>query len=51
VLCIVLLPEILRFFPFPSSIMGHLRILFYSVLLIVLVKQLSTRYTSKKRFI
>lgn len=51
ILFIILLPEVLRFFPFPSSIVGHLRILFYSILLIVLVKQLSTRYTSKKRFI
>lgn len=51
VLAIILLPEILRFFPFPASVLGHLRVLFYSVLLIILVKKLSKRYTAEKRFV
>ncbi len=50
-LIIVLLPEVLRFFPFPSSMIGHLRLLFYSVLLIILVRKLSSSYTFEKRFV
>ena len=50
-LIIVILPEVLRFFPFPSSIVGHLRLLFYSGLLIILVNRLSSGYTSQKRFV
>jgi len=48
---IILIPEILRFFPFPSSILGHLRIILYSGLLIILVKKLSSGYTFEKRFV
>ena len=48
---VVVLPEILRFFPFPSSVIGHLRLLFYSGLLIILVNRLSSGYTSQKRFV
>ncbi len=50
-LFVTLLPEILRFFPFPSTIIGHLRLLFYSCFLIVLVRRLSSGYTSEKRSI
>lgn len=50
-LIITLLPEVLRFFPFPSTVIGHLRLLFYSSFLIVLVYRFSSRYTSEKRFI
>ncbi len=51
VLFITLLPEVLRLFPFPSSIIGHLRLLLYSVFLILLVNKLSSGYTSEKRFV
>ena len=50
-LVIILIPEILRFFPFPSSILGHLRIILYSGLLIILVKRLSSGYTFEKRLV
>jgi branched-chain amino acid transport system permease protein len=50
-LVISLLPEILKFFSFPPAILGHLRILVYAVLLIILVRRLSTRYTGEKRLI
>ncbi len=48
---IVFLPEVLRFFPFPSSVLGYLRIIFYSGLLIILVKKMSSGYTYPKRFV
>lgn len=50
-LLIILVPEILRFFPFPSSVLGHLRIILYSGLLIILVKKLSSGYTFEKRLV
>jgi len=50
-LIIVLLPEVLRFFPFPSSIVGDLRLLFYSISLIFLVNRVSSKYTPEKRFV
>ncbi len=51
VLFVTLLPEILRLFPLPSSIVGHLRLLLYSALLILLVNKLSSGYTSEKRLV
>lgn len=48
---ILFLPEVLRFFPFPSGILGHVRLLVYSVLLIFLVKKMSAGYTFEKRFV
>jgi branched-chain amino acid transport system permease protein len=50
-LVIILIPEVLRFFPMPSSILGHLRVILYSGLLIILVKRLSAGYTFEKRFV
>jgi hypothetical protein len=46
---VVLLPELLRFFPFPSSIFGYLRVLTYGVTLIILVRHISAKYTTNKR--
>ena len=48
---VVLVPEVFRFLSLPSSIVGYSRVLLYSLLLIVLVRTLSTRYTPEKRFV
>ena len=50
-LLVLLLPEMLRFLPFPSEVFAHVRLLVYSVLLIVLVKRLSGRHTVEQRLI
>ncbi|MHB8903967.1 MAG: branched-chain amino acid ABC transporter permease [Patescibacteria group bacterium] len=50
-LIIVLLPEGLRFLNLPSSIIGHLRNLFYALILLVMIKNISEKLLSQKRFI
>lgn len=50
-LFVVLLPELLRFFSLPSTVIGHLRSLIYSVLLIIVLKTISKNLLPKKRFI
>lgn len=45
------LPEILRFFQFPSSLMGYIRDLLYALFLILLVHQLHTRFIPSRRTI
>lgn len=46
---IVLLPELLRFFAFPTAILGHLRLGLYAAVLLVLVGKISARYSMEKR--
>ena len=48
-LFVVLLPEVLRFFNFSSTVVGPMRLLVYSVMLIFLVKRMATSYTLQKR--
>lgn len=48
---IVFLPEALSFFPFPSSVLGPLRLLVYAVFLMILINRFSANYTSEKRFV
>lgn len=50
-LVVTMIPEILRFFPFPSSVLGYARILVYALFLIILVRRLSARYTGEKRLV
>jgi len=50
-LIIVLLPEALRFLNLPSSIVGHLRNLFYALILLVMIKNISEKLLPQKRFI
>jgi branched-chain amino acid transport system permease protein len=50
-LIIVLLPEALRFLDLPSSIVGHLRNLFYALILLVMIKNISDKLLPQKRFI
>ncbi|MFH0951079.1 MAG: branched-chain amino acid ABC transporter permease, partial [bacterium] len=50
-LFVVLLPEVLRFFALPSTMVGHLRNLIYSVLLIIILKTISKNLLPRKRFI
>ena len=50
-LFVVLLPEVLRFFALPSSIVGHLRNLIYAILLIIILKTISKSLLPRKRFI
>lgn len=50
-LFIVLLPEILRFFVLPPTVIGHLRNLLYSLLLIIIIKSISKNLLPQKRFI
>lgn len=50
-LLVILLPEILRFFQFPSTILGPMRLLVYSILLIFLVRRMSESYTPQRRYI
>ncbi len=47
----LILPELLRFLPFPSSIFADLRTLVYAILLIVLIHRLSKKHTDHKRLI
>jgi len=48
---VTFLPEFLRFTPLPSTMIGHLRILIYSVLLIVVLLTISKKLMPQKRFI
>ncbi len=41
---VVLIPEILRFFNFPSAILGYTRILIYALILMVLIRKLSSTF-------
>lgn len=50
-LFVVLLPEILRFFAFNPSQMGHMRMLVYSAMLVVLIRNLSGKFTSAQRIV
>lgn len=50
-LIIVLLPEGLRFLNLPSTIVGHLRNLFYASILLVMIKNISEKLLPQKRFI
>lgn len=45
------LPEILRFFQFPSSLMGYIRDLLYALFLILLIHQLHTHFITSRRTI
>jgi branched-chain amino acid transport system permease protein len=47
----LLLPEIIRFLPLPSSIFANVRALIYAVLLIVLIRWLSDKHTDHKRLV
>lgn len=47
----LLLPEIIRFLPLPSSIFANVRSLIYAVLLIVLIRWLSDKHTDHKRLV
>ncbi len=47
----LLLPELLRFLPLPSSIFADLRSLIYAVLLIVVIRWLSAKHTDHKRLV
>ena len=44
-------PELLRFFPLPESILGYSRDLIYAVILIALVHVISAKYTEQKRLV
>lgn len=46
-----LVPEILRAFDFPSEILGHIRLLIYAVMLIILLTKLSSTFTQPRRSI
>ena len=48
---VALVPEILRFYNFPSSILGYIRILIYAVLLIILMTKLAPNFVHNKRSI
>lgn len=50
-LIIVLLPEALRFLDLPSTVIGHLRNLLYSLLLLIVVRNISKSLLPQKRFI
>jgi len=50
-LFVVLLPEILRFFSFNPSTMGHMRMLVYSAMLVILIRNLSGKFTSAQRIV
>ena len=50
-LFVVLLPEILRFFALPPTMVGHLRDLIYSALLIIILKTMSKNLLPRKRFV
>jgi len=51
VLFVVIIPEFIRFINFPQAMFGHLRILLYSVLLIILIKSLKNKLNINKRII
>jgi len=46
---VVFLPELISFLDFPSALLGHLRVLLYSVLLIVLIHTISGKSQFQKR--
>jgi len=48
---VTFLPEILRFFQFPSSQMGYIRDFLYAIFLIVLIHQLHTHFITSRRTI
>lgn len=48
---VLLLPELLRFTPLPTSMFAYLRQLIYAVAIIILVHRLSAAYTGSKRSI
>ncbi|KKR03962.1 MAG: Inner-membrane translocator [Parcubacteria group bacterium GW2011_GWC2_39_14] len=48
---VTFLPEVLRFTPLPSAMVGHLRILIYSVMLIIVLLTISKKLMPQKRFI
>ena len=50
-LFVVLLPEILRFFDFNPNQMGHMRMLIYSVMLVVLIRNLSGKFSTAQRIV
>jgi len=50
-LFVVLLPEVLRFFSFNPSQMGHMRMLVYSIMLVILIRNLSGKFTSAQRIV
>ena len=50
-LFVVLLPEILRFFNFHPSQMGHMRMLVYSGMLVVLIRNLSGKFKTNSRIV
>ena len=50
-LFVVLLPEILRFFNFHPSQMGHMRMLVYSGMLVVLIRNLSGKFKANSRIV
>lgn len=48
---VTFLPEILRFFQFPSSLMGYIRDLLYALFLILLIHQLHKHFIPSRRTI
>lgn len=48
VLLISLLPEVIRFFDLPSMVMGHLRVLIYTIILIIVLRNLSNLLNEKR---
>ncbi len=50
-LIIVLLPEILRLLSLPPTIIGHLRNLLYALILLVIIRNISSNLLPQKRFI
>lgn len=50
-LFVVLLPELLRFFAFSPSQIGHMRMFVYSAMLVILIRNLSGKFTSAQRIV
>jgi branched-chain amino acid transport system permease protein len=50
-LIIVLLPEILRLLNLPPTIIGHLRNLLYALILLIIIRNISSNLLPQKRFI
>lgn len=48
-LLLLLLPELFRFFDFPSTTLGYMRLLFYSVFIIVLILMLGKKMNARTR--
>ena len=48
VLFVSLVPEIIRFFDLPSTIVGHLRTLIYTIILIIVLRNLSNLLNEKR---